>query len=194
MNKRAMELSANFLVVMILSIVIFSSGIYIATKIFDAAGNKQLNIDLETQRQIERLMFDGSRVAIPFNTKKAKNGDLPLFGIGILNVLGEQSDFTIKVEFSKAIDKNNQEITDLDPHPNDWVISASKENVIDDLPLTIDPFLILNNAQKITTIGIELNKVPPGTYIYNVDVNCQSPSPDCTGKYDNTHKIRVEVI
>ena len=96
-RKAAVELSVNFLVILIICIVILASSIYITKKFFTHAVNIKDIYDERTEKEIERLLDDGSKVAVPFDKKTIGNGEFDSFGIGIMNVLntGAKNDFEI---------------------------------------------------------------------------------------------------
>ena len=115
MNKRAFELSVSFLVILIICIAIFSFSIYIVRKFFTHAENLRMTYDERTEREIEQLLDDGSRIAIPFDKKEIGNGEFKTFGIGVLNILnsGSSNTFEINVHFNQAFNKRSVKICDI---------------------------------------------------------------------------------
>ena len=176
MNKKAaIELSANFLVIIIISLVILSSAILITRQVF--RGTKELHTDLDTQTeaQIEALLEEGRPVAVAFNRKSIKRGEDNLFGVGILNLEDKQS-LSLDVSFNKAFDKNEEEIENVDG--DDWLFYLT------------DSFEIERNGDK--KIGV-LFEVPKdalfGEYIFNVKALREDGS-----QYGDLQKIYVVVI
>ncbi len=209
MNKKAaIQLSVNFLVILIICIVIFGSSIFVLRKFFSHAGTIKGTYDERVEKQIEALLDDGSRVAIPFDRKKIPNGEFETFGIGVLNMLGThaQNSFEVTIKFSKAFNKDDSLMCEK-PHtcppnfinPGLWLKAST--GFSDNQGITLNP-VILNNKQKKFLIGAEVSDAREGTYIFDVmvcydDGDPTTDHPLCTGgledNYDNLHKIYIEV-
>ena len=86
MNKKAIQLSINFLVIIIISIVMLSSGILIIKKYFKTADEIQLQLDEQTINDIGNLLDSGNQVAIQLNKKTIPAGESAIFGIGVINI------------------------------------------------------------------------------------------------------------
>jgi hypothetical protein len=102
MNKRAVELSINFVVIMILSIAILSSSLILVKQFFGKATQLKASLDSDTESKIRGLLSSGERVAVPLNTKEVTLGDKITFGVGISNILkdslGPSNEFVIDVK------------------------------------------------------------------------------------------------
>ena len=108
MNKKAIELSINFLVIIIISLAVFGMGILFVNKIFFAAGKKVAEMDSQTKEELARLLDSGDKVAMPFFQKTVIHGNTATFGIGVLNTLGSPKAFTVVVKFDEAFDKEDK--------------------------------------------------------------------------------------
>jgi len=156
MDKKAVELSMNFLVMILISIAVLSMAIIISRNIFTGAKNLQLDIDRQTQQEIENLLDDGSRVVIPFTRKTVNRGDLAVFGVGVLNVLGDTKYFNISVKVNTAFDNEKNAIINPANYLN-LVLSGLSE--------------IENNKNHKFSFGVDVEKdAPSGTYILDVSV------------------------
>ena len=194
-RKGSLQLPANFIVILIICIVIFISSIYIVKKFFSHADQIKMVYDERTEQEIERLLDDGSRIAIPFDKKTITNGDFETFGIGVLNMLNTHSEngFRININFSKAYDKGNNQICtgvgSCGP-PNMWLRSSTEQST-PAMGLFLDNVIIKNNEQEKLLLGVSPKDAPPGTYIFDIDVGYFNN----TGwpRYDTTHKIYVQV-
>lgn len=96
-NKRAIELSINFIVMLIIGIALFGFGIQFLAKFFSGTQKMKAQLDTQTQARIESLLDQGSRVAIPLNSKTIEIGKSDIFGLGILNVLSSKDSDTFYV-------------------------------------------------------------------------------------------------
>ena len=202
-KKASIDLSVGFIVTLIICIVVFTSGVYILKKFFTHAESIKMTYDERTEKEIERLLDDGSKIAIPFDRKTINNGESATFGIGILNVLntGQSNVFNIRIYFSKAYDKTNNLICN-DPFsgciPNTWLQTA--EGSADPGPnspgINIQK-TINNNEQAKFLLGVSPKKAPSGIYTFDVLV-CYD-TLDCNAyignpyMYDTVHKLYVEI-
>jgi len=179
MKKRAaIELSVSFMIVLIISAIVLSMGIYITYKFFSHGSGMVLTFDERTQQELERALDDGSKVAIPMNSKIIHNGESDTFGVGILNVDGESDDsFDVSITYSKAVDKDGNLCSGCDSaNPGSWIQSIGLNDMV-----------IPNNEKQKFLVGFQVKGAQPATYIFNVDVK-RDGTP-----YDVTKKIYVEV-
>ena len=108
MNKRAVELSINFLVVVVISIVVLGLGIRLLYNLYGGAVELR-DISLEDiDKQIGALICEGTESAcIGKDTQTIKRGDLGIFGLKILNLVDSPTtDFEITAKKGKFIDKD----------------------------------------------------------------------------------------
>ena len=174
MDKRGVQLALNTLVVIILSITILALG---AVFLFSFAGETEslsAELDSQTNQQIESLLTQGQKVAIPLNTKATEPGGQAVFGYGIINVLPQGAEFTRQISFSKAIDVQNNEIS---VNANDWVRFSN------------DPIQLANQDSFSDSILVVVPKdAAKGTYIYNLEI-----FHDGGRRYDSVKKFYVTV-
>ena len=165
---------------LIIAIVVFGLGLAFLGKLFGGAEKIKSNLDSQTEARIKALLQDGSRVAVPLNSKTIERGKNDIFGLGVLNVQSDGED-----TFSVMVDCL-------------WEGSSSKDKI---KVLHERSFTLKNNEQKIVNILIDVGKeVPSETYICDVCVKrggnaltkCDSSIRDKL--YDKTiHKIYVKV-
>lgn len=189
-NKRGIELAANFFVIMILSLVILGMGIYLVSLFFTTTEELKTNLDEQTEKQIQRILLEGKRVAIPINKKDIKRGKGNLFGLGILNILGETKNFKIHVSNGPIIKNDNNQINEGEAG---YIQLQYLQDHIKE---------ILNNEQQIFAIPVRVPRSAQiGTYILNVYVcdcadraSCESLGCSIENSYDNSvHKVYVKV-
>ena len=144
MNKKAVELSVNFLVVIILAIVIVGLSFYILFTVFGEASELGELTQEQLNERVENLQCDGI-VCMPLTSKILHRGQSHLFGMKILNT-GAKNDFIVKVI------------------PFD-------EPTLNYVPQT--PYVINIDANQEEPVGIVVD-VPKdassGIYIFNIDV------------------------
>lgn len=193
-RKAALQLSVNFLVIIIICIVVFSSSVYVIKRFFSHAETITMTYNERTEKEIERLLDDGSRIAIPFDKKVIYNGEFKTFGIGVLNMLniGPSDKFNITIKFKKAFDKKNERICQGDGScgpPDTWLQTTSGEGT-ENLGVSVEK-TIKNNAQEKFLLGVGVKGALPGTYIFDLDVKYLNDSNWLS--YDTLHKLYVEV-
>ncbi|HLC60849.1 MAG TPA: hypothetical protein VJJ52_05470 [Candidatus Nanoarchaeia archaeon] len=178
LKKGAIELSVNFLVIIIISIVIFGFGVYFIAKLSATATDLTQLTASELDQKIANLVCEGfDRVCIGTEKKVIHKKKFDVFGIKIFNVLPTQ----------------NFEIT-VNPPTDKLGISYSNTPI----PLT-SPQLIVNpasrsvsisqNEEKDIGIGVQVQPNPvPGIYILNVEIKSQNGA-----QYTPIQKLYVEV-
>ncbi|NOZ80910.1 MAG: hypothetical protein GXP63_04515 [DPANN group archaeon] len=192
-KKAAIELSINFIVIIVMSVVIFAGGIFIAQKMFSGADDVLNDLDQQSVARIESLLDDGARVAIPFKTRQASRGESAVFGIGILNILKTPTDFTIEVEFDSAYDGDTL-LCDSSSNPTGCTPAATSWNTPDDWPIyDTQPHTLKTNQKDVYRILVKVpDDATSGTYIFNVKVTYED-SPGNPISYDPLRKLLVNV-
>jgi len=179
MNRKAIQLSVNFMVILIITLIVFGMAMYLLNMFFGTAKEIKENIDTQTEKEIQRVLFSGERVAMPINRKEIKRGSSGVFGLGILNV-ESGPEFTIKIEHGPLI--QNNEI--VDPNPTTLKILQEYNKTIK------------NNEHVVVPIPVRVPRgAAVGTYILDLYVcDCDVCSCDIGNTYDGTvHKIYVNV-
>ncbi len=175
MDKRAIELSLNFIVILIISIVIFGFGIRFISKLSSQATELQELTISELDERIGNLICEGSdRVCVGIDRKTIKRTKFDVFGVKIINILESQNfDITVSRPAPSGYTKNKQEI------PTDSLIWNPKSRGI----------FIEKNEEKNLGIGIQVpaNAVS-GTYIFNVEIKTADGKP-----YSLVQKLYVDV-
>lgn len=173
-SKRAIELSLDFIVIIIIALVIFSFGVWFISNLSkEAADLTELTTD-QLDEMIKSLACSGyDRVCTPESSKTISRKKFGVFGINIFNVLNDQN-FDIIVSY---------------PNPLGYTKS---QQPITGPPLTIYPasrkvFIKQNDEAKIA-IGVQVpENAKSGQYIFNVEIR-QSGS-----RYVDLQKFYVEV-
>ena len=174
-DKRAIELSLNFIVILIISIIIFGFGIRFISQLSSQATELQEITTAELDERIGNLICEGSdRVCVGIGRKTIRRTIFDIFGLKIVNIL-ESQNFDISVER---------------PTPSGYTISK-EEIQTDDLiwnPKQRSVF-IEKNEEKNLGIGVQVPaNIVSGTYIFDVKIQTAD------GKsYSNIQKLYVDV-
>jgi len=177
-SKKGMELSINFIVILILSIVVFGFGIRILSGIFEGATNMGSMTQEEINRHLIDIMCDSSeRICVAPTRIEARPHDSGYFTIGILNTYDDETIFYIGVEQS-----TNDEIPTI--NGDYWLLGEDY--------VKINP-----NEQKKVGLGVLIpGGTDKGTYVLNVYI-CKDESVSCeedsTKRYGTTQKLYVVV-
>jgi hypothetical protein len=179
-GKKGIELSINFIVILIISLIIFVGGLAFTNKFMKLAIDRKAELDQQTEYEIEQLLADGAPVAIPHNKKTTKIGKSLLFGLGINNIHREPRNFYVIMNFSKAFYHNSSLVETANRQfiQDRWIFSSLGNFTLDpnkhiSVPLIVDITDRMANDQGTAR----------ATYIFNVCV-C-SPAP-CEGSCDST--------
>lgn len=120
--KGAIDLSMNVLVTIIISLVILGSGITLLYNFIGGAEDIKRELDERTAQELERLLVDqGERVAVPLHAATVLRGENHVFGIGILNIKDETTNFQINVELSDAFTKQDEIIDVITIDLTRWI-------------------------------------------------------------------------
>ena len=168
--KKAIELSLNFLVTVIIAVAILVLGVKFINDIAGEATELESLTTDQLDKKITELNCESTdRVCIGISKKTIPKGEFDVFGIKIINIL-ENQEFNINVKAAKLI-KNNEEITD--PINLNKIKLKYRNNLF-----------IGKNEEESIGVGVEVQKdTASGTYIFDVKVQ----------PYDELYKIYVEV-
>ncbi|MBD3249584.1 hypothetical protein GF336_06075 [Candidatus Woesearchaeota archaeon] len=181
LNKKAIQLSVNFLVVVILSIVMLGMGVWLLTQFFDFGVDIEQQISEKEEEAIEAALQQGELISIPIYTKTTQREELVLFGYGIYNV-EDKSKF--RIQAVSGIDESGTQVSSID----DW-LRYDKET-----------FILDKNEQKKDSIAVIPSETAAReTYVFTFevkrDVSDSSNIPDWQSyPFDNSvMKIYVKV-
>jgi hypothetical protein len=181
MNKKAMEISAAFLVSVIVAIAFFGLALTFGLNAMKGAEEYSTTLSEQTMAQTENMLDTGhDSVVMPFKSKKVLVEDLTLFAVGIRNIVDDiqrpARAYRIVVEYN--LDKSTQACGGCNAN---WIKmnSGSGKSPLD---ITVNP-----KQNRVSSIGIQ----PPsgsaeGTYAFDVKI-CydnenanNNPSPLCS--------------
>ena len=175
MTKKALELSLTFIVVVIISLVLFSLGVKFIYDISDETSKIDKISTDELDKKFAQLSCESSdKVCIGIIRKIIPKGSFDNFGIKIINI-GETTGFIVEVKSSKAFDKQETEIANN--------INFKYNN---------NEIMIEKNEEKNLGIAFEVPKdAIAGTYIFDIAVKYKVNDEFLA--YDDLEKVYVEV-
>jgi len=176
-NKKGFELSINFIVILIISIVVFGFGIKFAYDIMHQAEELKDITLKDIEANLERIMCDSSeKICVGTSTREIRPNKVGFFTVGILNTYDDRQNFYIDVEESES----------------EGIPQIGKKYWMLRNELTIEP-----NEQQKVGIAVQVpGGVKKGTYVLNVYV-CSDESISCgknsENRYGATQKLYVVV-
>lgn len=198
-KKGAIELSINFFVILIISLVVFGSGLALFWKIYQSGEEQLGQVSRSVEQRILQQLHGGDKVSVVPRTVELDRDDEYIVGIGIKNVLTGVDVFKIFYErgmfvrdeiacsFSPKVGEDDC-ITDHDI-PELKILGGDTE-------IRVEP-----NKQEIANLMIRTDrKAVSGEYIVNVCVcyeNCFDYDTCKTNSYDRNYpvsKVRITVV
>ncbi|HLC46950.1 MAG TPA: hypothetical protein VJI75_04395 [Candidatus Nanoarchaeia archaeon] len=189
-SKKGIELSVNFLVMLLLAIVVFGMGIYLAMTFFGQGDKTIADYYDQFDQQVGELACPGTEtVCLSRKSATVRRGEMDNFALTVKNVLGAEKDFKIT-----AVD--------------DVFVNAQGE--IDYLPPDYSPLelydmpegriITLKNREK-NTIGIGV-QVPDNAESgdYSITINIYAGEPGVPDSFSlnpinpNPLKIFIKVL
>lgn len=167
--KKAIQLSLNFLVTVIIAVVILVLGVKFINDIAGEATELESLTTEQLDKRIGQLVCESTdRVCIGISKKTIPKGEFDVFGIKIINILDRQNfEIDIKKPSPSGYTKNNE------PIPTNNIELKYRNNLF-----------IGKNEEESIGVGVEVPKdTKSGTYIFDVKVQ----------PYDEIYKIYVEV-
>lgn len=178
MKKKGMEISINFLVMIIISLVVFIFGMVFAFRFFGQAEDYKSKVDQDTRREIESLVIgQGGKVAAYPTQIQLNSGKNEIIGVGVASI-GQEFEKTFSLNISCVKYITNSEA--LGGEGN-----CSKITIL----YTPTDISLTPNADYIYAIYIKNNNAPLGTYIINARVTAEG-----IGQYGEIQKIYVKSI
>ena len=179
-NKKSVELSLNFIVILIISIIIFGFGVKFISDLSSQAVEITDIAISELDERIGDVICEGSdRVCIPTDRLTIKRKEFDVFGLKILNVLDSQN-FDISV-------------SPVEEYGKIMAIKKDGTKIQSDIPLLVEPSFrsvyIKQNEEAKKAIGVQVpaNAVS-GTYIFNIEIQTADGE-----QYSTIQKLYVEV-
>jgi hypothetical protein len=176
-RKGAIELSANFLVVIFISAIIVIGGLALFFKLKANAENYVESINSQTEDRLRSMMLsNGARVAVYPSELTLSPGDGEAVGLGVTNILNGEKTFNVAVSVTFYADSNAD---------GDDVIS-------DDFFKMLSPSIdVPQGSQVVKSILLKIPKgEAKGQYVYTITVKY---TEDIETKTYDTVQVYVNV-
>ncbi|MBI4139759.1 hypothetical protein HY483_02235 [Candidatus Woesearchaeota archaeon] len=166
-SKKGIELSVNFLVILIITLVLFGMSLYFINKFRDVGAGYERELDKYSVEQLRALSRDQSFALFP-NSVKLGVGESEVVGVGVTNNEAA-GPFALKVDVAGAYNLDGS-VLDTPPNRDDWISYLGQaENIQSG---DFKQFLIVVNPKSSGT-------VPPGIYEFNVCITRGFQPPKC---------------
>jgi hypothetical protein len=175
---KGIELSINFLVVFILSLAMFITGLMLLTDLFSKLDNIFKEISTESEKEILKQLMD-KPFAIPQKGVTAPPKTAGVFYIGIRNDLGRDASFGFETQLSIATLDNGSVICEGDcPEFDSWI-------------LPVEPKLVKSYDSAVFDVPFRIPKARKGLYVFDI-LACDRTQGNCT-RYDIQKKLHIIV-
>lgn len=175
MNKKAIELSINFIVITVLSLIVLGIGFYLVTNIFSTATKYKGELDEQTQESLlATLRKSGDLISMPIIHYSIARGATDVLGAALLNDIGIAETFYITTTCTEAVDSDENDLcaevqgisceTETAGYCSDWITLDTEKTTLEN--------------RKDAAIGMFVmvpDDAPSGTFGYSFKV--------CTGNF-----------
>ncbi|MEA3514451.1 MAG: hypothetical protein U9R34_03175 [Nanoarchaeota archaeon] len=201
-KKAAIELSVNFLVILIISLVVFGSGLTLFWKIYQSGEEQLRQVSRNVEQKIITQLHGGAKVSVVPRSIDLDRDEEYIIGIGINNVLPEDHVFKIFARRGLFVREDMEPCT-FSPGPLD-TNCATLDPPIPLLKLLGDnvELRVESNKQEISNLMIKTErKALSGRYTIDVcvcynELTCIDYESCKLDSYDINYpvsKIRVNV-
>lgn len=157
-SRKGIELSVNFLVILIITLVLFGMSLYFINKFREVGAGYERDLDRYAVEQLRALSRDESFALFP-NSVTLGVGESEVVGVGVTNNENSVLNAVLKVDPAGAYDLNgNEKTTNLPANRDKWVSYFGSKEVIKSGEF--QQFLIVVNPKG--------GNVPSGIYEFNV--------------------------
>ncbi|HYD03076.1 MAG TPA: hypothetical protein VEC16_02145 [Alphaproteobacteria bacterium] len=164
-RKGAIELSANFIIVIIISMVILASGVGLFFKLKNNAQQYVDTLDSQTEDKLKSMMLSNNyKVAVYPQDAKISTNDAALVGVGIKNNYPMEKTFTLAV-------KSVKKYTDAKPEGIAVTNLPSFYSITNPPTLKIGP-----NTQAVKGVLLKMPDSEEGEYVYTIEVTVAGES------------------
>ncbi len=168
MHKKGLQLSIQFLVLLILAIAIFGYSVNFMYDLFGKASQLEKMAFDQLDKQVESLTCGTQQVCLGTARKTIARGSFKIFGLRVLNSKSEQSDFSVIVQDS-GIRPEGADLLFFKPDTRTFSLNAGDV--------------------KTLGIGVEVpSTAKSGNYVLNVKVTSNG------AQYGDLETYKVNVI
>jgi len=187
-----MELSINFIVMFILAVAMFATGVVIMRSLFSKTDDIRDALSDQQRSQLERLLVQSpDKVKAIYTAMDIEAGERDVLGIGIRNDFDNGRTFYVMSECDAVYKANKEPICDPDAGHgscaayNSWMFIDQG---------TTGAYNIESNDIFVVDIFAQVPKgTERGTYIFNIRV-CTVHQCNAGGtQYDTTKKLSIKV-
>jgi len=184
-KKAAVQITATFLVSLIVGLVLFGLGVTFIAKFSSSADNWGMQIDNDIHKQIKNTVIAGKIVYVYEPRKEIEAGEQGVFPVGIANVLGEEGKFRYKITSKDGVIPlvaPSSMVTD-----NQWVLVRMDANTHE--------FTIPHDTAIADQFGIRVGKgASPGAYTFVVKFERKLLTDSNFVEYQHPILIKIDVV
>lgn len=166
-SKKGIELSINFLVTLIIAIVVFGMGLFLANMIFGGGESAAEQSFEDFDKQVGELAcYAADNVCVHVKTATIRRGKFKVLAVTVKNALQEQKEFKVVVLNTKMVDAVTGDA--VEPPNTELLLYGLKDGRIETLE---------KGEKKTFGIGIEVPEdAESGQYTLDVWVSYSPPT------------------
>ncbi|TKJ17734.1 hypothetical protein CEE44_04340 [Candidatus Woesearchaeota archaeon B3_Woes] len=174
MNKKGLQLTINFIVMLVIALVVFGMGLSLFRKFFVEADVIKQNLDDQTKKEIQQIMMSSADQVVVYPSQlTVRQGKSDIVGIGILNINDNTTSFGITPSWDGT-----------SCYDNDGSVMSGC--TVNDIKVTSVTRAIESNEREIFDIPIRVSgDAQVGKYAVTISV---------TGGTSSTNIVYVKVI
>jgi hypothetical protein len=191
-NKKGIELSINFIVMLILGILGLGIGLMFIPKMLNSSKEINAQVDQQSKEILQGMAMEG-KVAIYPEEFEVKPGYGRAIGLGIMNV-GQTGNFSIGAKFVSGKKNNGDTVISGEIIISDWtIIDLAARSDGDWIEISRSPVEVKRNERVIESLYFKAPKgTPSGSYSFAVLI-MTGDDFDITKKYAGSKIVTLKV-
>ena len=181
MKKQAVELSINFFVIIMISLVVFAIGLVFLRKIIFNTEPLIFNINQEIDKKLRNMLMGNQRVAVYPSMIELHRGKKQIIGVGILNTDALKTQFILNVRCKSFVHLDGVEVA----------CPANALNIVYDS----SNFEVKNNKKVTMGVAVQVERgAEKGTYLLEVTACSSNVITSCSGSSDPNMYYNPQIL
>lgn len=192
-KQGAVELSAGFLVTLILSLVVFGIGVMLISQVFTSAENIKKNVDEQTASQTRAALKGNTLLSLPFNRLDIHRKKYDSTALGIVNKLGRHETFFVTGSCNAALAGDGTTVL-CDADEGQMCDGEGSPDCSKWLNIDGSGFPLNHNEEALVEIYINVpTDAISGNYVFDVKVCTERSCAEQGTAYETVKKLYVKV-
>lgn len=167
MNKKAMELSINFFVLLVLAMVAFGYSVTLLYDLFGRVSELEKRSFDDLDQQVAGLTCGAQQVCLSTTRETITRSSFKIFGLRVMNSKNEPTDFDIKI--IQKIAPIGQE-TDLFFKPSERKITQLGPGEVRTMGIGVEIPSNAKSGEYVLDVTVKTNDIPYGEPVYKLKI------------------------